>query len=129
MSRWKQLADDQTTLTIVASLKENGVEAIAVENGEEAKRQVLERIPEGSEVMTMTCVTLDTISLASEINESGRFNSVRKKLSAMDKQTQSQQMNRLGAAPEFVVGSLDAVTKDGHVLVASMTGSQLPAYI
>jgi len=129
MSRWKQSADGQTILTTVASPKENAVEAIAVENGEEAKREVLERILKGSEVMTMTCVTLDTISLASEINQSGRFNSVRKKLSAMDKRTQPQQMNRLGAAPEFVVGSLDAVTKDGHLLVASMTGSQLPAHI
>jgi hypothetical protein len=37
-------------------------------------------------------------------------------------------MQRLGAAPEWTIGSVHALTEDGHVLVASATGSQLPAY-
>ena len=38
-------------------------------------------------------------------------------------------MRKLGAAPDFAVGSVHAVTEDGHLLIASNTGSQLPAYV
>src|SRR5581483_9685420 len=33
-----------------------------------------------------------------------------------------------GAAPEWSLGSVHAVTEDGKVIIASNTGSQLPAY-
>ena len=52
----------------------------------------------------MTSVTLDTIGLSEEINKANsRFRPVRDKLYAIDRNTQVQEMNRLGAAPEFVV--------------------------
>jgi hypothetical protein len=37
-------------------------------------------------------------------------------------------MQKIGASPEFALGSVHAVTEDGHLLIASNTGSQLPAY-
>ena len=129
MKKWDKLADEKTIKNTVAALKANGIDAQVVENRQEAKRKVLELIPESSEAMTMTSVTLDTIGLSEEINKAdSRFRPVRDKLYAMDRNTQVQEMNRLGAAPEFVVGSVHAVTEDGHVLIASNTGSQLPAY-
>jgi len=129
MKKWDKLADEKTIENTVAALKANGIDAQVAENRREAKRKVLELIPESSEAMTMTSVTLDTIGLSEEINKAdSRFRPVRDKLYAMDRNTQVQEMNRLGAAPEFVVGSVHAVTEDGHVLIASNTGSQLPAY-
>ena len=94
----------------------------------EAKEKVLQIIPEGAEIMNMSSVTVDSIGLAKEINESGKYDSVRNKLVAMDRKTQGPQMQKLGAAPEWVVGSVHAVTEDGKVIVASASGSQLPAY-
>ena len=129
MKKWDRLADEKTIENTVAALKANGIDAQVAENRQEAKRKVLELIPESSEAMTMTSVTLDTIGLSEEINKAdSRFRPVRDKLYAMDRNTQVQEMNRLGAAPEFVVGSVHAVTEDGYVLIASNTGSQLPAY-
>lgn len=46
----------------------------------------------------------------------------------MDRKTQGVQMNQLGGAPEWVIGSVHAVTEDGAVFVASNSGSQLGAY-
>ena len=129
MSQWDQLAKKETIDKAIEALKINGIDARFVGNKEEAKRLVLEFIPEGSEVMTMTSTTLETIGLSGEINrEKSKFKPVRDKLYAMDRATETQEMNRLGAAPEYVLGSVHAVTVDGHVLIASNTGSQLPAY-
>jgi len=126
--KFGQLADDETINRAVSALKASGVEAVVVENGQEAKQKVFEIIPEGAEVMNMSSVTLDTSSIAEEIVGSGRYNSVRNQLNKMDRKTQGSQMQKMGAAPEWAVGSVHAVTEDGKVLIASNTGSQLPAY-
>ena len=76
----------------------------------------------------MSSVTVDSLELPKEINESGKFDSVKNKLSKMDRKTQGLEMQRIGAAPQYAVGSVHAVTEDGKLLIASNTGSQLPAY-
>lgn len=112
----------------IQSLKNNGINAIVVENKEEAKKKVISMIPSGSEVMTMTSVTLDDVGLAEIFNESGNYVSVKSKLALMDREKEGYEMNKMGAAPEYSIGSVHAVTEDGRVLVASNTGSQLPGY-
>jgi hypothetical protein len=128
MSDWITLPDEKTLDRTVAALRANGIEAVVVENGDAARKKALEIIPEGAEIMNNPSVTLDTIGLAKELVESGRFNSVRKQLMAMDRKTQNREMQRIGAAPEWTTGSVHAITEDGHVLIASNTGSQLPGY-
>ena len=125
---WDTLAQDESLQKTVAALKENGINAEIVENGNQAKEWVLQKIPQGAEVMTMTSTTLDAIGLSQEINDSGKFDSVRDKLNAMNRETQSAEMQKIGAAPTWAVGSVHAVTEDGKVVLASNTGSQLPAY-
>lgn len=112
-----------------AALESNGMQVIIAENGVDAKQKVFELLPQNAEVMNMTSVTLDTIGVSKEIQESGKYNSVKKKLMSMDKNTQRLEMKKLGSAPEYAVGSVHAVTEDGHVLIASNTGSQLAGYV
>ncbi len=128
MKDFSQLSDKQTIDKTIEALKKNGIDAKFVETGEEAKKEVFSLIPDGSEVMTMSSVTLDSLGIPKEVQESGKYDSVKNKLSSMDKETQGLDMQRLGAAPEWTVGSVHAVTEDGHVFIASNTGSQLPAY-
>lgn len=129
MDKWDNLATQQTIDKVIEALKENGINAEFVGSGEEAKKRVLEILPQGVEIMTMSSTTLDTTGLSAEINKpDGKFKPVRDKLYAMDKTTQMQEMNQMGAAPEYAVGSVHAITEDGKVVVASNTGSQLPAY-
>lgn len=129
MSKWNQLPTKETIDKVTEALEANGIEVKFVETKEEAKRKVLALIPEGSEVMTMTSVTLSQISLEEELNKpDGKYKPVRDKLYAMDRNTQTQEMNKLGAAPRYALGSVHAVTEEGSVLIASNTGSQLGAH-
>lgn len=112
-----------------AALRANAnFEVYIEENGEAAKKRVLALIPSGAEVFTMTSVTLDTIGLKKELDESGTYNSVRAKFATLDREKDKQEMKRLGSAPEWTVGSVHAVTETGEAVIASQTGSQLPAY-
>ena len=113
---------------VVAALKQNGMDALIVANGEEAKKKIEEMIPAGAFVMDMTSETLRTTGIAELLN-SDKYKSVRKQLESMNRETDGREMQQLGAAPEWVVGSVHAVTMDGKVVIASNTGSQLPAYV
>lgn len=124
--KWNEPAKKESVEKTIGALKANGIEALFVATGEEAKKKVLEIIPAGAEVMNMTSVTLDAIGLSDELNNSGKFNAVRTKL--MDKTISGREKKRLGSAPEWTIGSVHAVTENGEVLIASNTGSQLPAY-
>jgi hypothetical protein len=128
VNKFGELATDKSINKAKDVLVKNGMEVLVVENGAEAKEKVLKMIPDGAEIMNMSSVTVDSIGLTKEINESGRYNSVRKKFATMDRKTQGLEMQKLGAAPEWAVGSVHAVTEDGEVIIASATGSQLPAY-
>lgn len=116
MTKWDQLADGQTIRKTVKALEQNGIETVIVKTGQEAKKKVLAIIPRGSEVMTMSSVTLDTIGISEEINKpDSKFKPIRDKLYRLDRKTQAQEMNHLGAAPQFVVGSVQAITEDGQL--------------
>lgn len=125
---WEKLATDEELEKAIAALKENGISSVVVNTGEEAKEKVLSMLPDGAEVMNMTSVTVDKIGLAYEIMESGKFKAVKNELSKLDRAKDGHLMQQLGAAPEYAVGSVHAVTQDGKVMIASNTGSQLPAY-
>ena len=125
---WNTIPEQSVIERTIESLKANGMEAMVVDTGDDAKKKVLELIPEGSEVMTNTSVTADTIGVSSVLNESGKYNAVKLKLYSLDPKTQKREQKRLGAAPDYAIGSVHAVTEDGRVLIASNTGSQLPGY-
>lgn len=130
MANWDKLANDQSIQTTIDSLQKNGIEAEIVATSKEAKKRVLKIIPPQAEVLTMTSETLNAASLTDEINKKdGQYKPIRDKLYSMDRNTQKQEMNRLGAAPEYAVGSVHAVTEDGRLLIASNSGSQLPSYV
>ena len=117
MRAYDQLADDATIQKTIAALQHNGIAATIVETGAAAKQKVLDLLPPGAEVIHMTSTTLETIGIP-EILKSGSYQSVRKLLETMDRATQNSEMQRLGAAPEWAVGSVQAVTEDGHILCA-----------
>ncbi len=121
-------ASEDVVKKTAENLKSHGINVYVAKNREDAKNKVFSILPEGAEVMTMTSVTLNTLGIEHEINESGKFNAIKKKLYSMDIKTQGKEMQKLGATPEWAIGSVHAVSEDGKVIIASNTGSQLPAY-
>jgi len=124
---YSQLASNETIQKTKAALEKNGYKVIVAENAAEAKAKALELVPKGAEVFALSSETLKTIGVTGEIDESGNYKSVRGELNKLDKTTQAKEMRMLGAAPDYALGSVHAVTEDGKVLIASNTGSQLPA--
>lgn len=129
MTDFSSTAQMDVVQIVIDVLKTANITSEIVANGEEAKKKVLEMIPKGSEVMTMSSITLQQTSITDAIDNSGDYDSVKKKLNSMNRETQGREMQKLGATPDWAVGSVHAVTMDGKVFIASNTGSQLPAYV
>lgn len=125
---WDTFPDDATIGKTVTALTANNIDAMVVVSKEEARQKLLAMIPKGAEVFTLTSITLEAIGILPDINESGNYKSIRNQLNSMDRVTQGAGMQKLGAAPEWAVGSVHAVTTDGQVMIASNTGSQLASY-
>ena len=128
MDNWNKLADKEIVDKTIEALKVNGIEAKFVQTGEDAKKEIFSIIPKGAEVMTMSSVTIDTLGISKQIQESGEYNSVKNKLNSMNRETEELEMSRIGSAPDWSIGSVHAVSEEGHLFIASNTGSQLPAY-
>lgn len=123
-----RLASEERIRRVAKALEANGIRTIVVENSEEAKERAMQLLPEGAQVYTNQSKTLSEIGLTAEIDDSGRFDAVRPKLSGLDRKTRGEEIRRLRSIPEYILGSVHAVTEDGRVLIASNGGSQLAPY-
>lgn len=122
-------ASEAAVAATAQALSTRGYQVLRVPDGRAALAAALEVLPEGAEVFTASSVTVQEIGLAEQIDQSGRYVATRPKLLAMDMATEMGEMRRLGAAPQWVVGSVHAVTVDGDLVIASASGSQLASMV
>jgi L-lactate utilization protein LutC len=126
--KWNTLADEVTIKKTRQALEANGIKVEVVSAGKDAKKKALSLITKGSNVMTATSTTTQQIELDNAIDESDDFTSLRKKVSALPQSEQRAQARRINSAPDYVIGSVHAVTEDGKIIIASNSGSQLAPY-
>ena len=126
--RFATLPDDETLNATVVALEEHGFSVEVANDFDAARTAVLARIPAGSSVMTNTSVTLQETGIADAINNGGPFESARNKMFALDFATQAQEMKAIGGQPDYALGSVHAISRDGTLVIASASGSQLASY-
>jgi hypothetical protein len=127
--RFTTLPDEHALQATVVALEEHGFSVEVVSDLDAARQAVLARISEGSSVMTNASVTLEQTGIADAINDgAGRWESARNKMFALDFATQAQQMKAIGGQPDYALGSVHAITRDGTLVIASASGSQLASY-
>ncbi len=127
-TEFERPADGERLQRTAGALAARGFKVQIADSAGHAKTLVLEAIPDGAEVHGALSETMRELGITAEIEESGRYESVRAKLNQLDRQTQGREMRKLGAAPDYIVGSAAAVTDDGEIVVGSGSGSQLGAY-
>lgn len=127
-SRFGRVADDASVKRAQAALEANGITVFRAADAAEAKRIVLGLIPDGSQVHHGASQTLQATGIIDALETPGRYQPVRPRIFAPDRQTQADEIRRLGAAPDVMLGSVHAITETGSLMAASMGGSQLGPY-
>src|SRR3954452_1861253 len=124
--RFTALPSDDTFATTVSALAARGFGTEVVEDLDAAREAVLARIPHDSSVGPNSSVTLEETGISAAINN-GPYDSARKVLT-FDRATQMREIKAIMTQPDFALGSVHAVTRDGTLVLASALGSQIAAY-
>ena len=111
-----------------AALTAHGFTVEILDDVAAARTRIRDLIPEGASVFTGASETLRLSGIHDDINVGGRYEAVKPRILAMDRATQADEIRQLTASPDVVMGSVAAVTETGSLVVASASGSQLPAY-
>ena len=114
--------------TVAEALRSHNIEAIVVDTAAEARDVVLGLVEPGSEVHWAKSKTLEDMGLTQHFLESGSYDPVRPRYMSLDRATQGRQIRKIMAAPDVMLGSVQAVTLDGALLAASYSGSQIGPY-
>ena len=92
-------ADRDRMERTAAALEGRGFRAVVAADGDDARRLVFEELPAGAEVHTALSETLRELGITAEIDESGRYDSVRAKLATYDRETQGREMAQARRGP------------------------------
>jgi len=126
--RFEEPALEKTIEQVAEKIRERNIEVVIVNNGEEARQIVLERLPAGAEVHTGKSKTLKDAGIFDALQEPEKYDWLRNKFMKMDRKTQGREIRKLIVAPDFMLGSVQALTEDGILVISSATASQIGPY-
>ena len=118
-------ASEAALEALAARLRERNFEVVIVDDGAAARHEVLSRIPEGASVHSGKSKTMEDAGIFDALMESDHYDFIRKKTMGMDRRTQMDEIRKLWAAPDVMLGSAHAVTEAGQIVITSASGSQI----
>jgi LUD domain len=121
-------APAQSLERTAVALTAHGFAVEILDDAADARKRVKDLIPEGAIVLTGASETLRLSGIDADINASGRYASVRARGMTLDRARDADEIRRLLASPDVALGSVNAVTETGALVIASASGSQLPGY-
>src|SRR6266699_1318317 len=121
-------APEETLQRVAERMRERNIEVVVVDDGDQARKVVLERLPEGAEVHSGKSKTLQDAGIFDAVHDASRYDALRPRIFKMDRQTQAREIRKLISGPDFMLGSVNAVTEDGVLVAASASASQLGPY-
>jgi L-lactate utilization protein LutC len=121
--QYDQLATAQSLEKTIKSLKENGFEAISVNNKAEALEKIKTIIPAGASVMNGSSEIGFVDYLKSGTHG---WNNLHANILAEKDATKQAELRKQSVISDFYLGSVHAVSETGEMVIASNSGSQLP---
>ncbi|MCA9912240.1 MAG: lactate utilization protein, partial [Anaerolineae bacterium] len=122
------LASQTQIETVKSNLSQRGVQVEVLADGASALQRIQSMIPAGASVLTGSSLTLTQMGFE-DLLKSGEhpWNNLKDELLKAPME-QQYELRRQGTLADFFIASVHAVCETGEVLIASASGSQLPAY-
>ena len=128
--RYDALASKDAVKKIMEAVKSRGIKPEFVNTKEAALKRLKELIPSGAEINMGTSTTLNEIGFI-DLLKSGKHPWKNWKDVILEEKDAAKQMElrRKSVLSNYYLGSVHAVAETGEIVIASGSGSQLPAYI
>src|SRR5260370_14223450 len=127
--KWDKLSNKQAITRTIEALKNRGINAELVDTHREALRLITTKTPDGAQIMTGASTTLDQIGFT-ELLKSGthKWKNLKQEIMSEKDPAKQRSLRVLATGAEYFIGSVQAVSETGEVVVVSASGSQIPAY-
>ena len=113
----------------IEAVNARGIQAELVQTGAEALARLTSLIPQGASVMTGGSLTLTQIGLDDLlISRNHPWKNLKDDILAEKDFTHQAQLRRESTLADYYLGSVQAIVESGELVIASGSGSQLPAY-
>lgn len=123
------LPSDEQVLQAADALKARGFNVEIVDTAAEALEKIKSLIPVGSSLMTGGSKTLTDIGFeAVLVSKDHPWNNLKDEILAETDPTLQKGLRFQATLAPYYLGSVQAIAETGEVVVASGTGSQIPAY-
>ena len=128
--RTSDVTTNDVLIQTSSALIQRNIHTSIAENAAEAKQLLMDLIPRNSEVYVSTSETLDSIGYTEHISQSNNYKSLNELVTAeTDLETQKDVRRRVTTIADYFVGSVQAISASGEVIIASGSGSQIAAYV
>lgn len=113
-----------------AALEGNGFETAVLRTGADALAWIRENIPAGASVFTGTSQTLQAIGLVDLLKSGDHpWESLNAKVLAEPDPAKQARLRKEASMADWYLGSVHAISEDGQLVIASASGSQMPAIV
>ena len=126
---WTELASEDIIKRTSEALRGRGVHVEFLKNKEEALKKLREFIPAEAEITTGTSTTLNEIGFVDLLKSGDHpWNNLKDKILQEKGPVKRAELRRKSVTAEYFLGSVQAVSQGGELIIASNTGSQLASY-
>jgi L-lactate utilization protein LutC len=125
---YEQLPAPETIVKVIEALKQRNIQVEFVENKEEALTKLKNLIPDGAEVMTGSSLTLQQIGFV-DLLKFGQhpWKNLKEAIVFEKDPIKQEELRKQSVSADYFLASIHALTEEGQILIASASGSQLPA--
>lgn len=123
------LAGDDVITTTIEALKVRGIEGVVVANKEEALAALKAMIPAGASINNGSSTTLQQIGFVDYVKGETPWNNLHAKAIAESDSAAQKKLRQEALFADYYLGSVHAMAQTGEMVIASGSGSQLPAII
>ena len=128
--RTSDVTTNDVLIQTSSALTQRNIHTSIAENAAEAKQLLIDLIPRNSEVYVSTSETLDSIGYTEHISQSNGYKSLNELVTAeTDLDIQKDVRRKVTTVADYFVGSVQAISANGEVIIASGSGSQIAAYV
>lgn len=126
---YSKLLSKETIKETMAAVNNRGIASELVNTKEGALKRLTELIPKKAEIMTAGSTTLEEMGFINLLkSDKHGWKNLKDELLAETNESKQEELRKKSVTSKFFIGSVHAVTEKGEILVASASGSQIPAY-
>ena len=127
--QWDKLPNKSIIDKAAIALISNGINVNAVKNGKEALEYIIKLIPPDALVMDGGSTTLKQIGFLDYLDDNfNKWKNLHKDIYSENDEIKRLTLRRTAVTADYFLGSVNAITIDGKLMLADRSGTRVSAY-